>query len=96
MRKCHSCNLDVSRINSCWCRKLQHHSRSHKHHDLSPDDSFSSLSTEMVEISGLEVRVFSLDYRERMTRLNFIETLTPKKVFIGFLLRLSDLSPPTA
>ena len=50
-----------------------------------------NLSIEMLEISGLEARVISLDYRERVTRL---KTLTPKGVFIGFLLGLSDLSPP--
>ena len=60
---------------------------------LPPDESSLGLGTKMVEISGLEVRILSLDYMERMTRL---ENRTPKGVFISFLLGLSDLNPPWA
>ena len=45
----------------------------------------------MVEISRVEARVLSLNCREKMARHG---TLTPKRVFIGFVLVLSDLSPP--
>ena len=57
------------------------------------DDSSLCLSTEMVEISRVEARVLSLDWRGEWQDL---ETLTPKGLFIGFLLGLSDLSPPWA
>ena len=45
----------------------------------------------MVEISKVEARVFSLDLKKRIIRPR-----NPKRVFIGFLLGLSDLSPPWA
>ena len=62
-----------------------------EHPNLPPDDSSLCLSIEMVEISRMETRVFSLDCKERMARHG---TLTPKEVFISFLLTLYDLSPP--
>ena len=79
-----------SRINSNQCRELQSHNGSYKHHDLPSDDSSLCLSTEMVEISRVEAKVLSLDWRGKWKN---IETLTIKVVFIGFLLGLSDLSP---
>ena len=59
--------------------------------DLSFDDSSLYLGTEMVEISRAEAKVFSLDWKREWQDL---KTLTPKGVFIGFLLDLSDLNPP--
>ena len=56
-----------------------------------PDDSCLCLGIEMVEISRVEARVLSLDW---MGKWQDLENLTPKGVFIGFLLGLSDLSPP--
>ena len=54
------------------------------------DDSSLCLGTEMVEISIVEGRVFSLDSREKMVR----QKNPNKGIFISFLLGLSDLSPP--
>ena len=53
---------------------LQSHSRSHKHHDLPPNDSSFTLGTKIVEVSRLEARVFFLDYRKRMIK---VKTLNP-------------------
>ena len=39
-----------------------------KHPNLPPDDSSLCLGIEMVEISRMETRVFSLDCKERMAR----------------------------
>ena len=76
------------------CRLPQSRNGSRKHHDFPlDDDSFLSLGTKMVEILRVEARVLSLDCKDRMTRHR---TLTLKEVFIGFLLGLSDLSPPWA
>ena len=44
----------------------------------------------MVEISGLEAKGSLYGLKGEIERL---ENLTPKGVFIGFLLGLSDLSP---
>ena len=61
--------------------------------DLPPDDSSLCLRTEMVDISRVEARVFTLDWKGEWKDM---ETLTPKGVFIVFLLGLSDLNPPWA
>ena len=61
--------------------------------DLLPNDSSLCLGTEIVEISRVDARVFSMD---QMGEWQDMETLTLKGVFIGFLLGLSDLSPAWA
>ena len=76
-----------SQIDYSRCRILQSHSRSRKHHDLPFDDSSLSLGIEMMEISRLEARVFSLDCRKRVAKFR---NPTLKGVFINFLLGLSD------
>ena len=65
-----------SHIDSYQCRKLYRYRRSRKRDDLSPNNSSLILGTKIVEVSGLEVRVFSILTEGRN---NKTKALIPKR-----------------